>query len=73
MKPLVIVGVLIAALGAFVLLRGLSYKTTDNVVKIGDLKVTAEEQHAVPAWAGAAAIAGGLVLVGAGMRTRRTT
>ena len=63
MKPIAIAGIVLTVIGAFVLLRGLSYGEQHNVLKVGDLKVTAEERHAVPAWAGGLAIVSGLVHV----------
>lgn len=49
MKPIAIAGIGLTVIGAFVLLRGLSYGEQHNVLKVGDLKVTTEERHAVPA------------------------
>ena len=71
MKPLVIAGIVIAGLGAFVLLKGLSYGSQSNVLKVGDLKVTAEERHTVPTWVGGGAVVGGLLLIGAGVGSGR--
>lgn len=71
MKPLVIAGIVIAALGAYVLLKGLTYKSQSNVLKVGDLQVTAEEHRLVPPWVGGVALVGGLVLIGAGVGKRR--
>lgn len=71
MKPLVIAGIVIAGLGAYVLLKGLTYRSTSNVLKVGDLQVTAEEHRLVPPWVGGVALVGGLVLIGAGVGKRR--
>lgn len=71
MRSSVILGIALAAIGAFVLMRGLSYRSERDVVRVGDLQVTAETQRSIPPWAGGLAIAGGLVLVGVGMRGRR--
>jgi len=71
MKPTVIAGIVIAGLGAFVLVKGLSYGSQSNVLKVGDLQVSAEEQRMVPAWVGGVAVVGGLVLIGAGVGKRR--
>jgi len=71
MKPLVIAGIVIAGLGVFVLVKGLSYGSQSNVLKVGDLQVTAEEQRMVPAWVGGVAVVGGLMLIGAGVGKRR--
>jgi hypothetical protein len=71
MKPLVIAGIVLVGLGAFVLLNGLTYSSRSNVLKVGDLQVSAEEQRAIPTWVGGVAIVGGLVMVGAGVGKRR--
>ena len=70
MRPLTLVGILLLALGAFVLFRGVSYKSKDEVLKVGDLKASVEERRAVPTWAGGAAIVAGVVLIAAGMKRR---
>jgi len=57
-------------LGAFMLLRGASYTSRHNVMKVGDVKVTADEQESIPPWLGWTALAGGVALVVAGMRKR---
>lgn len=71
MKPMVIAGIVIAGLGAFVLVKGLSYGSQSNVLKVGDLQVSAEEQRMVPPWVGGVAVVGGLLLIGAGVGKRR--
>ncbi|MGE5144592.1 MAG: hypothetical protein ACM3OA_14265 [Acidobacteriota bacterium] len=70
MKPLVIAGIVIAGLGAYVLVKGLSYGSQSNVLKVGDVQVTAEERHMVPTWVGGVAVVGGLLLIGAGVGRR---
>jgi hypothetical protein len=71
MKPLAIAGIVLAVLGGFILLRGLSYGSERNVMKVGDLQVTSNEQRVIPAWVGGGAIVGGVLLFGAGLRRRR--
>ena len=70
MRPLSLVGILLLVLGAFVLFRGVSYKSKDEVLRVGDLKASVEEKHAVPTWVGGVAVIAGLVLIGAGMKRR---
>ena len=70
MRPLILVGVLLIGLGAFVLLRGASFTSRRDVLKVGDVKVTADEQQTVPPWAGAAAIVAGVALIVSGSRRR---
>jgi hypothetical protein len=71
MKPTVIAGIVIAGLGAYVLVKGLSYGSQSNVLKVGDLQVSAEERHMVPTWVGGVALVGGLLLIGAGVGSGR--
>lgn len=71
MKPLLIAGILVAALGAFVLVRGISYSSNRSVVKVGDFQASVQEQRAIPTWVGIVAVAGGALMIGAGLRGRR--
>ncbi|HEX6407717.1 MAG TPA: hypothetical protein VFZ90_11080 [Gemmatimonadales bacterium] len=70
MRPLSLIGIVLLALGAFIIFRGASYKSRDEVLRVGDLKASVEEKHAVPTWVGGAAIVAGVVLLAAGMRRR---
>lgn len=70
MRPLSIVGILLLVLGAFIVFRGATYKSRDEVLRVGDLKASVEERHAVPTWLGGAAIVAGIVLLAAGMKRR---
>jgi uncharacterized membrane protein len=70
MRPLTLVGILLLALGAFILFRGMSYKSKDEVLRVGDLKASVEERRAVPTWAGGLAVVAGVVLIAAGMKRR---
>jgi UDP-N-acetylmuramyl pentapeptide phosphotransferase/UDP-N-acetylglucosamine-1-phosphate transferase len=70
MRPLALVGILLLALGAFILFRGVNYKSKDEVLKVGDLKASVEQRHTVPPWAGGVAIVAGIVLLAAGMKRR---
>lgn len=70
MRPLVIIGVVLAALGAFVLFKGLSYRSGGAAVKVGDMQASVEERRAIPPWVGGVAIIGGVVLIGAGAKRR---
>jgi hypothetical protein len=70
MRPQALVGIVLIVLGAFVLFRGMTYKSKDEVLKVGDLKASVEQKHAVPTWAGGVALIAGLVLVAGGMKRR---
>jgi hypothetical protein len=70
MRPLSLIGILLLAVGAFIVFRGATYKSKDELLKVGDLKASVEQKHAVPTWVGGAAIVAGVVLLAAGMRRR---
>jgi len=70
MKPQVVVGILLALLGAFIVFRGLNYDSQRSVIRIGDVQASVQAGRTVPTWVGAVAIVGGVLLVGAGMRRR---
>jgi len=71
MKPMVIVGIVVAGLGAFILMKGLSYRSQNNIISVGDIHASVSEQHTIPAWVGGAAIAVGVVLIVSGAGRRR--
>lgn len=68
MRPLIIAGILIACLGGYVLVRGGTFTSRRDVLKVGDVKVTADEQQSVPPWAGGFAVVMGAALIVAGAR-----
>lgn len=70
MRERIIAGVVILCLGAFVLLRGASFSSRSDVLKVGDIKVTATERQTVPPWVGGAAALVGIALIVAGTRKR---
>jgi hypothetical protein len=70
MRTRLIVGILVLALGAFVLLRGASFMSRRDVLRVGDVKVTADERQAIPPWMGGAAMVMGAGLLLAGVRRR---
>ena len=67
MKAMIVLGVVLSALGAFLLIRGASLTTKRDVLSVGPLEVTAEEQHPVSPWIGGIILVAGvgLVVVGA--------
>lgn len=71
MKPQVIIGIILAGLGVFILLRGLDYGSGRDSMRMGDFQVSVESRRSVPPWVGGVAIVGGLLLVGSGVRRRR--
>jgi hypothetical protein len=70
MRPQALIGIILIVIGAIVVFRGLTYKSRDEVLRVGDLKASVEEKRAVPTWAGGVAIAAGIVLLVGGMKRR---
>jgi hypothetical protein len=68
MRILQIVGALLIAGGLFVLFKSPSYSSDKSVFKIGDVEAKVSQEHAIPPWAGGAAIAAGVVLLVVGAR-----
>jgi hypothetical protein len=70
MRLRIVAGILLAALGAFIVVKGLSVHS-QGTVNVGPIHSTVHEQHAVPALFGWVAIVGGVLLVLAGIRGKR--
>jgi hypothetical protein len=70
MRPATLVGIVLLALGAFILFRGLSYSSNRSVIRVGEFEASVEERRSVPLWAGGLAAVAGLVLIVAGARRR---
>jgi hypothetical protein len=70
MRVLQILGVLLIAGGLFVLVKSPSYSSDKSVFKIGNVEAKVAQERTVPAWAGGAAIAAGVVLIAVGARKR---
>jgi hypothetical protein len=70
MRVPIILGCLIIGIGAFVLLRGANFTSRREVLKVGDLKVTADQQQSIPPWAGVVAIVAGVAIIVSGTRRR---
>ena len=71
---LVIIGVVLALLGAVLLaIPAFTTKQNKDVAKVGDLKLTAKEEttHVIPPFVGDAALVIGVVLIGIGVVTTR--
>ncbi|WKB55342.1 hypothetical protein [Eleftheria terrae] len=70
MKKLLLaaLGAGLIALGGFILLKGLSLTSSETVFQLGDFKAQVQTERPVPTWAGAAALAGGAVLLLLGLR-----
>jgi len=71
MRPSLLLGILFIAIGAVIVLHGLTAGTERSVIRIGNVQTSVEARRSVPTWVGAFAIVGGALLVGAGPRRRR--
>jgi uncharacterized membrane protein len=67
---LVFLGILLIALGGYVILQGMHYTAERSVIRVGDLEASLEEKRAVPAWTGGLVVVAGLALVVLGGRRR---
>ena len=70
MRPQALIGIVLIVLGAFVIFRGMSYPSREEVLKVGDVDASVETKKAVPTWVGGVALVAGIVLVAAGMKRR---
>lgn len=68
MRILQVVGALLIAGGLFVLIKAPSYSSDNSLFKIGDVEAKVAQEHAIPPWAGGAALAAGVVLIVVGAR-----
>jgi hypothetical protein len=68
MRALQISGLVLIAIGLWIIIRPPSYSHNESVFKFGDLEAKVQEQRPVPGWAGGVALGTGLVLVLAGLR-----
>ena len=70
MRSVIIAGVLLIAVGLFVILKPPSYAREESVFKLGDLEAKVQQQRTVPGWVGGALLGAGCVLVVFGARKR---
>jgi uncharacterized membrane protein len=71
MRTLILLGILLIALGGYVILQGLSFTSQRSVLRVGELEASLEEKQAVPGWVGGVVVVAGLALVVAGGRRGR--
>jgi hypothetical protein len=71
MRPYLIAGIVLLVLGLFVLLRGGQFTSQENLLQVGDLKITASERQTIPPWVGIGALVAGAILVGADLKQRK--
>ena len=70
MKMITLAGVALIVLGAFLLIRGGSLTTKRDVLSVGGLEVTAEEQRPISPWIAGVVFVAGIGLVVTGVRRK---
>jgi uncharacterized membrane protein len=63
-------GAVLLAAGAFALTGSASITTKEQLLQLGDVKISADERRPIPPWAGGVAAGIGLVVLLAGARQR---
>lgn len=70
MRGSVIAGIGLIVIGVAVYVRGGSFTTRRDVLKIGDVSVSAEEQRPIAPWIAGLAVLAGIALVATGARSK---
>jgi len=69
MRSSVILGIALIVVGAAVYFRG-GFTTKREVLKVGDVSVSAEERNPIAPWAAGIAVVAGIALVATGARRK---
>lgn len=70
MRAMAISGLILIALGLWVIVRPPSYSSEQSVIKLGDIEAKMQREHTIPEWVGGLALGAGLVLVVVGLKKR---
>lgn len=70
MRVALIAGLVLAAAGAFVVFKGVSYTQDESVFKFGGIEAKMQQKRRLPEWIGGVALGAGLVLVIGGLKKR---
>lgn len=70
MRGALIAGLVLAAVGAFIVFKGVSYTEDESVFKLGDIEAKMQQKRRLPEWIGGVALGAGLVLVIVGLKKR---
>jgi len=68
MRALQISGLVLIAIGVWIIIRPPSYSHDETVLKFGDIEAKMQQQRTVPGWAGGIALGAGVVLFLVGFR-----
>lgn len=70
MRTTLIAGLILIAVGIFLILRPLHYPSDRSVLKLGNFQAKVEAERTVPEWVGGVVLGAGVVLLGAGLFKR---
>ncbi len=70
MRPLVLVGIVLVAIGGYIVFEGVSYTSDRSLLEVGEFNASLERRRPIPLWVGGLAIIAGIVLVARGSRSR---
>ena len=68
---LIVIGIVVAALGIAAFTGALNFSQDKEVLKIGELSASVQQEKSVPQWAGGVGILVGLGLIAAGAMRKR--
>lgn len=68
MRPALVAGIALLMLGLFLLVRGGTFTSREDVLSVGDLQITAEERQTIPSWVGIGALVAGVAVILVGMK-----
>jgi drug/metabolite transporter (DMT)-like permease len=71
MRMSTITGVVLIIAGAFLFVRGGSFTSRRDVVRVGGVTVAAEEQRPIRPWMAGIAVIAGVAVIAVGMRQQR--
>ena len=70
MRRALIGGVVLSLLGAFILIKEVSYTREESVFKLGGIEAKMQQERRIPQWIGGLGLVAGLVLVVVGLKKR---
>lgn len=71
MRASLLAGAILAILGAFIIIKGVSYTREESVFKLGGIEAKVQQERPIPQWTGGVALGAGLVLLITGLRKGR--
>jgi hypothetical protein len=70
MRGALIAGFVLAAVGAFIVFRGVSYTQDESVFKLAGIEAKLQQKRRLPEWIGGVALGAGAVLFIVGLKRR---